>query len=331
MKPHRFARLLFCLALSACATGPGRSLIPVSSSAEPSAPPDAPNLMIRLDTGNSGDTRGVVDRHVADYLSDGTVIRVSEVGLSCSSVRSCGTLESNTLTPAGLATLRALLAKDFDLLAEPRNVQPQMLPDKVRAPRADVLNTFVLERPDGSRYTVTSPSASSFNASTWAPDLVIERLNALAEALVDPATLIGAGGLANPAWETYRPARMAVFIALSNVDPQFVSEGLGHDISLTGWPFEGTPETFGTAYTGPGSARRRCAFLPSADAMAAIASLESAAMGSLAAGMLTSGKTWWSGGGMLWDPKSPTASVDLSVVALLPEDTAASCVDARSY
>lgn len=311
--------LLLSLAISGCA---GPALIHVSSNPEPTSAPGAPTLMIRLDVGN--DDRGV-GLHTADYLSDGTVIRWAPRP-ACEAGRPCGALESNSLTTAGLAAVRALLVEDADLLAESTNLKAQMRPGESRSGRSDVINTFVLERPDGTRYTASGPSATSFNAAGWAPDPAIERLNALAEALVDPATVVGANGLVDSTWQTYQPAKTAVFISLANVNSDY-PEGLSPDISSIGWPFEGTPDSFGTAFKGHGF--QRCAFLPSADAMAGIAALSHVGEG-LAVNQITAGAVWGSST-MLWAAKSPTAAVSIRAVALLPGDAAVSCADALAY
>lgn len=201
-----------------------------------------------------------------------------------------------------------------------------------------MINTFVLEQSEGSRYAVSAPSASSPDAGAWAPDPAIERLNALAKTLVDPATLVGADGLANPAWETYKPTKMAVFISISEAPsqadptPYFEQDGTmvvpldgRYKYPEIGWPFEGTPDTFGTAFKGRYN-MARCAFLTSADAMAAIASLPDVVASDVAPGYLASGSDWPGGSG-IWHDKV----VSLTVVGLLPEDVAGSCADALSY
>lgn len=322
--------VLVSLALSAC----GRTGIKVSSSAQPTAAPGAPTLIVRLD--GRLDDRGVVT-HTADYLSDGTVIRWAP-GPACEPGRPCGTLESNSLTTAGLAALHALLAEDADLLAEPTNLTAQMRPGESRSGRSDVINTFVLERPDRSRYTVSAPSARSFNAAGWAPDPAIERLNALAEFMRDPETLVGREGLAH-AWTVYRPAKMAVFVRLAAIAPAATptvgKDGtigmpfptiVPHDISQS-WPFESKPDTFGTAFARPDGSAPRCGFVDSADVETLAAIIPASAGGTLAAGELAMGMTWGSGG-LGWGDKT---YISLRIVALLPEDVTASCADALAY
>ena len=343
-------------AFAAFAIGPGHILaprvhpgIPAPANATIGGTSTGPKLLIRLDLGP--DDYGIVGRHVADYLSDGTVIRWTIAGSVCQPGLPCGTLERNTLTAAGLATLRALLTKDADLLATSRVIKRQILSGKTLVPMGDTIDTFVLEQPDGGRYTVSVPSTNSPNASAWVPDPAIERMNALADAMVDPATLVGAAGLTNPAWETYQPDKTAVFIRFTEVAPQFVpkptvdkngtiSIPFGppdlYDLDTTGWPFEGTPDTFGGSFT-PNASRKaingatyRCAFVPSADALAAIASLPKSLGSSLAAGEVAAGGSW-RGGTIRWSGKSPTTAVSLVAVALLPEDVGGSCAGAWSY
>ncbi len=227
MRPRpALALLLLVLVLAAFALGPGRSLIPgmdgipVPSDAVPAGAHGPSGLLIRLNVDyDQGPDHGF-GRHTADYLVDGTVIRWTNAGAACEPGMSCGVLERNTLTAAGLVALRALLAKDADLLTRPATIEPQIVPGQSTTGRPNMINTFVLEQPDGSRYTVRAPSASSYDAAAWAPDPAIQRLNALAKDLTDPAALLGAGGLVNPAWEPFQPAKMAVFISISPAPSQ---------------------------------------------------------------------------------------------------------------
>jgi hypothetical protein len=328
MKPHRVAALfMVALALAACGVAGTR----VSPSGRPTAAPGAPKLVIRLDTGN--DERGV-GQHDADYLSDGTIIRYTVVGSVCQRGQPCGTMERNTLTATGLAALRALLAQDADLLANPLTLTPQRSPG-IALRGGYRTYAFVLERSDGTRYTVNAPSTSwrssdpsAPDPATWVRDPAIERLNALAAALVDPATVVGASGLADPTWAPYQPVQMAVFVSLGEVDPQFVAEGLAPDIATTGWLFQDAPDALGEAFHGRGY--QRCAFLPAADVLLAITSLPSRVGSTLASGELAAGSTWHSGT-LLWAAKGPTTALGLNVVALLPEDAVASCADALAY
>jgi hypothetical protein len=318
--------LLFSLALCAC----GRTGIKVAS-AEPTAP-DAPVLLIRLDVGNFD---WFFNRHVADYLSDGTVIRWAE-GPDCEPGRPCGRLETNTLTAAGLAALRRLLAEDADLWAQPRGGVSQNVPDEPWFYQANVVNTVVLDRPDGSRYTFSAPSARSRNAASWAPNPTAERLDALAETMRDPVTLVGPAGLVNPTWETYRPAKMAVFIRISEADPRALWTDRSFagpeysEFSETDWPLESLPDTFGTAFDAPEGAVNRCGFVAGTDIEAVIAGLPADGGKTLATGQLAAGRSWGHGG-MLWRAKSPPMIISMWIVALMPEDGAVSCLDARSY
>ena len=181
---RRFALLMNVLVLAACAA-PGPSVISVPARVGPSG------LLVRLDVGYQGFDLG----HRADYLTDGTVIRWVN-GTACGNGQPCGTLERNSLTATGLTAFRALLAHNADLLAQPMVVKRQIAAGTQPLLRGDIEDAFVLERPDGTRYTVQVPSTTSQDANTWVPDPAITRLNALAAAMLDPATLVGAGGLA---------------------------------------------------------------------------------------------------------------------------------------
>jgi hypothetical protein len=352
MRPHRVALLLLSLALSACASAPGPSLVPVPANSPPTAAPGAPRLLVRL---NVGAGPYGIGRHTADYLSDGTVVRWTVVGSVCQLAQPCGTMERNTLTTTGLAGLHSLLDKDADLLANPITVIPQRSPGLPLRGGYQV-DTFVLERLDGSRYTVNAPNSSFRSAdpsapdpATWVPDPAIARLNALAAALIDPVTLVGSAGLAHAAWEAYQPPEVAIFIEFSKFPLVHPTPMIGLDRSIVGmpfeppdypdigqigWPFAGGAETFGTAFDASGTfwahgegATFRCAFLPNADALAAIASLPRSIGTWIAPGDVTSGVTWEGSPLRL----SQTTVLSLRAVALLPEDAGATCVDALSY
>ncbi len=289
MKLLRIGALLLPLALAACGmmTSPTPSLIPVPSGPVPTASPGAPTLVVRLDRDN-GD-RGAV-QHIADVLSDGTVLRLNGQNL-----------ETNTLTTSGLSALQALLAQDMDLLATPASIKPVLAPGKTTSGRATIFYTFVLMASDGTRYTVSVPSTQSADVSAWVPDPAIDRLNTLANDLLDPTNLTGVGGLTSQAWKTYQPTQVAVFIRFTDgahavaPTPTVVSSGLPNigpldglpvlpDVSGGNWPFADAPDTFGGAVTpsasersilGPGTTYR-CAFLPGTDALAAAARLPKA-------------------------------------------------------
>ncbi len=289
-------------------------------------------LLVRLDVGQEDFGLG---RHSADYLTDGTVIRW-KTGTGCGIGQPCGTQERNTLTASGLTAVRAILAEDGDLLAVPKVVERQIAPGKHPLYYGDTIDTFVLERPDGTRYTVQVPSTTSRDASTWVEDPAITRLNALADAMLHPETL-GAGSLADPAWTACQPTATALIVRLTAAIKPVPFDGpFGPDIEKTGWPFVGSPDTFGTAFVPsvfhdnyfipePGSTFR-CAFLASDGTLEAITSLPEAGA-SLARGYLVAGGVWGSSG-LRWGD-----DLDFSIraVALLPEDIAGSCSDAFAY
>jgi len=288
-------------------------------------------LLVRLDIGWQGFGAG---RHSADYLTDGTVIRWVN-GTACGYAQPCGTLEHNGLTASGLTAFRALLTNDADLLAEPRVVKRQIAPGTHPLLHGDTADAFVLERQDGTRYTVEVPSTTSPDASTWVPDPAITRLNALAEAMLDPAIMVGADGLTDPVWTAYQPTAAAVIIRLTSAIKPVPYDGpFGPDIQKTGWPLGGAPDTFGVTFTPnpsdeyfiPG-ATFRCAFLANNATVEAISSLPREAGTSLAAGDMVSGVIWGSGG-MRW---GDDLDFGMRAVTLLPEDVAGTCSDAFAY
>lgn len=290
-------------------------------------PTAAPRLLVRLNHSPCG-WPGFPGQHFTDYLTDGTVIWVHG-----------GVLESNRLTEAGLATVQATLAAAANHLATPLRIEARETVLPMNSTRnmpegiCEPVNTFVLERPDGSRYAVIAPSRPRA-AGDPAPDPTVEGLTALGNALADPATLVGSGGLAGP-WETYQPARMAVFLILQKInEPAIVTDGVIPQVSPTDWPFTGTPDTFGTVFKGPGDfITRRCALLPTAEASTAITSLSKfggKSSGGQAARRIAAGFTWGSDI-LLWVDGSQATSVYVQAEALMPEDGAVSCIDALSY
>jgi hypothetical protein len=277
-----------------------------------------------------------VGRHSADYLTDGTVIRWSpNGGKICNGVELCGSLERNTLTATGQTAFRAALAEYVDLLAEPRIFKSYLAPGKQPSGRGESVDVFVQERPDGTRFTVTVPSTASYGAQDWAPDPAITRLNALAETLLDPVTLVGPGGLSDAAWTAYRPSAAAVIVRTTPAIKPVPFDGpFGPDIQKTGWSFGGAPETFGSTFAPEPSsdyylpgATTRCAFLDNDSAVNAISSLPQSIGATLAAGRLVAGMGWGSGG-MRW---GDDLDFGMRAVSLLPEDVAGSCADAFAY
>ncbi len=311
--------LAILLALAGCAEASGPAFRPAGYGS------GAPQLLVRLDRGG---WPGQPGQHVTDYLTDGTVIWVHD-----------GVLESNRLTEAGLATVVTTLTSAESLLSTPLRIEPRMtilpmnstrnMPEGIIEP----VNTFVLERPDGSRYAVTAPSRPRVVGDP-SPDPTVEGLTALGSALADPAKLVGSGGLAG-SWETYQPAKMAIFLTLETIhDPGVLTDTVIPRINPTDWPFKGTPGSFGTVFTGPGThVTRRCALLPTAEASTAVTSLSKIG-GRSAAGQaarrIATGSTW-SSDVLLWIDGSQATMVHAQAVALMPEDGAVSCIDALSY
>ncbi len=307
--------------LSGCASAPA---LPSSPSSDPSS---APRLLVRLGlTGDFWPVRPI--QHVAEYLTDGTVVWLHD-----------GVLQGDRLTATGLATVHATLAGAADLLATPLSIKPRVshvpadssgeMPTEISEP----LNFFVLERPDGSRYTVIAPDRPPV-AGDPAPDPTVEGLTALGSALADPATLVGPGGLAGP-WETYQPARIAVFLTLETANPDVLDNAAVPRVGPTDWPFTGSPDTFGAAYIGPGSTSvtRRCALVPGAAASTAIASLAKLGYPTTGepAGKQIAAGFIWIGPTLLWVAGSQLTFVSFEAEALMPEDGAVSCIDAFSY
>jgi hypothetical protein len=263
--------------------------------------------------------------HVADYLSDGTVIRVND-----------RTTEINRLTETGLTAALTLITAARDLLAAPMQIAPRSTFYPVDAthniPRGigENVNTFVMERPDGSRYMVSAPSRHRGDAFATGPDPVVEGLTVLADGLADPATTFGSAAFADPVWKTYASAMTAVLVSLEAPrDRNIVTDGTIPHVGPTTWLFKGDPHTFGTVFPGPASyLSRRCAVLPSAEAATALARLPRAlglTASEVAAGVSRHNSI------LIWVAGSEAAILYVQAFPLLPEDGALSCIEALSY
>jgi hypothetical protein len=260
--------------------------------------------------------------HVADYLSDGTVIRARS-----------GTMETNRLTDTGLAALHALLAANADLLTTPMQIAPRStvvpVPNNIPSGIVERVNVFILEKADGTRYSVSAPSRHSGDFFPAIPDPVADRLTALADGLADPAAALGSGAFTDSDWKPYQPTLTGVFLILQDLalDNQVVSDGVIPHVSPAEWPFEGSPQTFGRSYKGPGThVTWRCAFLPSADVASAVVALSKVVGQKPASPTPTSGR--WHSGSMLWVTSNQVTNVSVQTLPLLPEDGALSCADA---
>jgi hypothetical protein len=263
--------------------------------------------------------------HVADYLSDGTVIRVKG-----------GTMETNRLTESGLAALHAVLAANADLLTTPMQIAPRStvvpVPNNIPSGIVERVNVFILERSDGTRYTVSAPSRHAGDFFPAVPDPVADRLTALGDGLADPTAALGSGAFTDSDWKPYQPALTGVFLILQelSLDNQVVSDGVIPHVGPAEWPFEGSPQTFGGTYKGPGThVTRRCAFLPSADVATAVVALSKVVRQKQASPASTAGS--WHSGSLLWVTSNQATIVNVQALPLLPEDGALSCADALTY
>jgi hypothetical protein len=307
--------------------GPARAVGADASSA-------GPKLLIRLDVGRPYAKSGFGPQHVADFLSDGSVVRWASTDDTCRLGFGCGVLERNRLTPSGLASLQALLSRDADLLAGPADFES--------ATDTGIDDILVLERPDGSRYTIDVPSPDHHypGAIEQVRPPEVARLTSLARTLSVPTAVADLDWQTYERdWQTYTPARMAVFVTVYDL-PELNPNGFGdrdHSPVLTGWPFDGNPETFGGAFDDNpvpdyrqlvGRTSSRCAFLRSEEVESALTTLTSPSNGKRMDSIIASGdraRTVWR-----WSDKSPTTGVEMRIVGLLPEDTAGSCIDAIS-
>jgi hypothetical protein len=312
VKRHRAIVLPLLLLLCACSSGQGS--------------PSPVGLVVRLTTCTN--PCEVDTYRTVDYLADGMVIRSQ-----------AGTLEANTLTATGMATLRGRLAQDTDLLTGPLRLMGHAVPNTPGQVIAWAqTDTFFMERPDGSRYAVSAVNSRLPTPATWLHDAATDRLTALSDDLADPVALVGEAGLTQPRWAPYQAALTGVFISLSGLPPcdpstsldgPLCAAGMMPAISMTGWPFGDSPGTIGTEFRGPGDPGTtwRCAFLPSDRVRSGIAGLRTPGS-SFAKATLDAG-TVWGNEGLFWDTTSPQMTIGLAAVPLMPEDEAASCNDAH--
>ena len=109
-----------------------------------------------------------------------------------------------------------------------------------------------------------------------------------------------------------------------------MSDGVIPHVSPAEWPFEGSPQTFGGSYKGPGThVTWRCALLPSADVATAVVALSKVLNKKQASPTPTSGR--WHSGSMLWVTSNQATIVNVQALPLLPEDGGLGCADALIY
>ena len=283
---------------------------PSATSAPTSTPTPVPSsspetaLLIRLDV--CADT--CVDPRRVEYLADGRVVRLD---------LETGRLVERTLSPAGLARVRARVAEDATLLGRDLDVFPEPVPGKTPPGHGVISYAFIAPTAAGGRATIRTVTAPSLDAGYWVPDPRIDRLTALGDGLLDPEKLAGSDGWAGAYWTAYEPARTAVFVHVRDGAAPFSSPDLG----ATGWPFGADPRTFGEPFASTMDAWpiARCALMDTADARAAAAALPAGALGPEdPASLLRMGTMAWAAKGL---------ELDVTLRVPLPDDAGTPCGD----
>jgi hypothetical protein len=235
----RAALLPAVLLLSACGTAPSPSPSTV--------PASGATVLLRMDACRKTCT----DPRRIQYWSDGTVIRVDPASGACVVRR---------LAPAGLASLRARLARDADLLARELRADPVLAPGATQPPyTGDSTYTFWPPTQPGVFLRVSTVVLADLDRSLWRPTPEIERLSALGDALLDPEA-VGGGAWLDPAWESYDPPiRLVYVIARPSAAPFTLP-----DIGALNAPLGRDLASFGVDAPSPLSAWQftRCARLP---------------------------------------------------------------------
>ena len=268
----------------------------------------AADLLVRLDV--CADV--CVDPRREEYLADGRVIHLD---------LQTGRLVERRLSPSGLARVTARLATAAGLLAHDLSVDPVPVPGKTPPGHGATGYTFIAPTAGGGRATVRTVTARSLDSGYWQPDPRIDRLTALGDALLEPETLAGADGWADPGWTRFFPTKVAVFVHVRDGVAPFSSPDLG----ATGWPFGGDPRTFGEPFASPLDAWpiARCAVLNAAAADAAAARLPE---GALAPWGYTD---FWRAGTAAWAQRG--LELQVSLRSVLPDQDSLPCGDLFTY
>jgi hypothetical protein len=157
--------------------------------------------------------------------------------------------------------------------------------------------------------TVRTVLSDSLDPGYFVPDERIDRLTALGDALLEPQTLAGADGWADPAWTQYMPRKTVAHL--------FVHEGVAPfsspDVGPSGWPFGDDPRTFGQPFasTEPWWPVARCAVLDATAANEAVAALPAGAVEP------SDATVFWRGGTMAWAERG--LELRISLWALLSD------------
>jgi hypothetical protein len=275
---------------SGASPSPGGSGVP--SSAAPASPAaseaaGADDLVLRVKFGG-GVTFGPDLLPEFTLMADGTAIWLPQQ----TSAENPPTLVSRQLTAEGLAELRELIFAS-GYLDQSATYELERRPDAGEPPGHGVgIYTFTAEGADGEPVVVTSVQwLGEVEESTYyqpAPER--EELDALAQQLRDPESMLGGDAWAGPARGYEAPDYLLVLRLAPNVPPFG-----GTDASEIRWPFDGPLDAFGEPSGEVVEAR--CGIVTSDEAGAIVADLDDA--GGLAGMAMASSASldWAEGGG----------------------------------
>lgn len=270
-----------------------------SASAAPSDAAGADELVLRVKFGG-GVSFGPDVMPEFTLMGDGTVVWLPIQA----SAEDPPTLVTRQLTADGLAELRELIFGS-GYLDESASYELERRPDAGEPPGHGVgIYTFTTVDADGEPVVVTSVQwLGEVEESTYyqpAPER--EELDALAQQLRDPESMLGADAWAGPPRGYEAPDYLLVLRLAPNV-PLFN----GTDASEIPWPFDGPLEAFGQQSGQFTDAR--CGIITSAEATPVVQSLDDA--GGLAGmAMVTSASLDWAEG---------NGTVDVFLIPRMPD------------
>jgi hypothetical protein len=220
---------------------------PAPTPSPSTVPASGATVLIRMDAC----PKTCTDPRRIQYWSDGTVIRVDPAS---------GAFVVRRLAPAGLASLRARLAQDADLLARELRADPVLVAGATQPPyTGDSTYTFWPPTKPGVFLRVSTVVLADLDRLVWRPTPQIERLSALGDALLDP-DVVGGGAWLDPDWATYDPTMRLVYVIARPSAAPFTSP----DIGALNAPLGRDLDSFGVSAPSSLSAWQftRCARLP---------------------------------------------------------------------
>lgn len=288
---------------SGATTSPGGSETPSSAppaSAAPSDAASADDLVLRVKFGG-GTSFGPDVMPEFTLMADGTVVWLPVQ----TSAENPSTIVTGQLTADGLAELREQIFGS-GLLDESATYELEPRPDAGEPPGHGVgIYTFTTVDPDGTPVVVTSVQwlGEAEESTYYQPAPEREELDALAQQLRDPESLLGSDAWAEPTRGYEAPDYLLVLRLTPNVSPFN-----GTDASEIRWPFDGPLEAFGQQSGQLTEAR--CGIVTGDAAGAVVADLvDAGGLAGMAMAFSTATLDWAEGNG----------TVDVFLIPLMPD------------